>query len=278
LSTIDGSGLTDLHSHLVPGVDDGARTLDDALEGLGRLWDAGVRTVVTTPHLDGSVTRSPGQLEVRLEEIDVGWETLKAGAAEAFPSLALLRGQEVMLDIPDPVLTDSRVRLAETSYVLVEWPRLQVPPATGPVLSRLGEMGVKIVLAHPERYHGLDAEMALPGEWRRMGALLQVNYGSLLGRYGDGPRKRAFTLLERGWVDLFSTDFHGRPHLQLYIREAAEVLEEMGGLHQFDILSRVNPARLLQGTELLPIPPLSGKRPRGLRERVRDLLMGREQE
>lgn len=278
MNAIDESGLTDLHSHLVPGVDDGARTLDDAMEGLGRLWDAGVRTVVTTPHLDGSVTRSPGQLEVRLEEIGLAWKTLQAKAGEVLPSLTLLRGQEIMLDIPDPVLADPRVRLAETPYVLVEWPRLQVPPATGPVLARLGEMGVKIVLAHPERYHGLDAAMALPGEWRRMGALLQVNYGSLMGRYGDGPRKKAFTLLERGWVDLFSTDFHGRPHLLIYIREAADLLEEMGGLQQFDLLSRVNPTRLLEGNELLPVPPLPRKRTRGLKEKVRDFFWGRERE
>jgi len=278
LTSTDGPGITDLHSHLVPGVDDGARTLEDALEGLGRLWDAGVRTLVTTPHLDASLTRSPGQLEARLQEIDAGWEVLKPAAKKAFPSLVLLRGQEVMLDIPDPVFTDSRVRLGETPYVLVEWSRLQVPPATGPVLSRLRDLGVGVVLAHPERYRGMDAELATAGEWRSMGALLQVNYGSLAGRYGDGPRRRAFTLLERGWADLFSTDFHGRPHLHLYIREAAEILEAMGGLHQYDILARENPSRLLEGRTLLAVPPISEKRARGFKEKMLDLLRGRERE
>ena len=108
------------------------------------------------------------------------------------------------------------------------------------------------------------------GRWREAGAFLQVNYGSLLGRYGEAPRKRALTFLERGWVDLFSTDFHGRPHLPLYIDEAEEALGELGGSEQFDILARWNPARLLEGGELLSAPPLAGKQ--GLREKVLNLL------
>jgi len=85
-------------------------------------------------------------------------------------------------------------------------------------------------------------------------------------------------LLERGWADLFSTDFHGRPHLHLYIREAAEILEAMGGLHQYDILARENPSRLLEGRTLLAVPPISEKRARGFKEKMLDLLRGRERE
>ncbi|MGD8362085.1 MAG: hypothetical protein PVJ04_11725 [Gemmatimonadota bacterium] len=275
MSSEDPREFADLHSHLVPGVDDGARTLEEALEGVGRLWDAGVRKIVTTPHLDGSLTQTPSELDLRLEEIDAGWLGLAKASRQAFPGLELLRGHEVMLDVPDPILTDPRVWLGGTSHVLVEWPRLQVPPATTLVLSRLLDQGVKIVLAHPERYRGFDPELNLAGEWRKLGALLQVNYGSLLGRYGDAPRKRAVTFLERGWVDLFSTDFHGRPHLPLYIEEAGEAMEALGGSEQFDILARWNPARLLEGGELLPAAPLAAKP--GLREKVLNFFKRKRQ-
>ena len=270
MTSDDALGYTDLHNHLVPGVDDGARTVEDALEGIGRLWEVGIRTVVTTPHLDGSITQIPSVLERRLEEVEEGWALLKEAADRAYPELNLYRGHEVMLDVPDPVLTDPRVRLAESSAVLVEWPRLRVPPATKPVLSRLRETGVTVILAHPERYHGLTRESLLPGEWRKMGALLQVNLGSLVGAYGDAPRKRAMTLLERGWVDLMATDFHGRPHLPVYLDQAQEAFEVFGGGVQFDFLVRQNPARIVRGEEPLGVPPLPIRK--GLWKKVRELL------
>ena len=267
-------GLTDLHSHLIPGVDDGARTLADSLEGIGRLWEVGFRTLVTTPHLEGSLTRSPQLLEPRLREVDEAWDVLKTAAAEAFPDLRLFRGHEVMLDIPDPLLADPRIRLAGSTFVLVEWPYLKVPPQTPSVLAGLAEAGIKVILAHPERYHGLDAALNLAGEWRSAGARLQVNYGSLVGRYGDGARSKALRFLERGWVDLFSTDFHGRPHLSLHVDGARQAMDILGGLDQFEILARLNPTRVLDGSELYPVPPLQGNP--GVWEKVRNLFRGRE--
>lgn len=267
-------GLVDLHNHLVPGVDDGSRTLEEAKDGLRRFLDVGVRTVVTTPHLEGSLTQNKGWLEDRLGEIDRAWDSLKRMAEAEFPELELLRGQEVMLDVPDPDLSDPRLRLAETSYVLVEWPGLRVPPSTLSVLDNLVESGVRPILAHPERYRGLDQGMHLPEEWRARGALLQVNYGSLLGRYGDLPRRLAWRFLEAGWVDLMASDYHGRPTLSPSLAEAGEALAELGGGTQFDLLAGVNPVRVLRDEDTLSAPPLAVK-PR-MFDRLRDMFQLRE--
>jgi protein-tyrosine phosphatase len=270
----DPATYTDLHSHLIPGVDDGARTQEEAMEAIQRLWDEGVRTVATTPHLEGSLTKMPEALERRLHEVDLAWEALKAEASRLHPEMEFHRGHEVMLDVPDPDFSDPRTRLAGTPTVLVEWPRLQVPPATPQVLARIRDAGYKVVLAHPERYHGLNAGLDLPGEWRRMGALLQVNYGSLVGRYGEEPRKRALTFLERGWVDLFSTDFHARSHLSIYLSRAREAMELLDGSEQFELLARTNPQRVLKGDDPLPALPLVQKR--GVWEKLRELFSGHE--
>lgn len=248
--------LADLHNHLVPGVDDGSRTLEDALEGVARLRQAGFTRIATTPHLEGSLTRRPEALEAHMERVDRAWESLRAALGEAHPEVELLRGHEVMLDVPDPDVSDPRIRLAGTHYLLVEWPRLRVPPGTPRVLENLREAGYRPIIAHPERYHGMEAGTALPGEWRETGALLQVNFGSLVGRYGEGPRDRALTLLERGWVDLFSTDFHGRPHLELYVEAVGELLAGVGGEEHFLTLAGVNPHRILSGREPVALEPL----------------------
>jgi protein-tyrosine phosphatase len=250
------ASFTDLHSHLVPGVDDGARDLEDARVGLQKMERSGVRTIVTTPHLDGSLTRDLSLLAARLEEVDEAWGSLKAMGLSEFPGLNLYRGHEVMLDVPDPDLSDPRLRLAETDFVLVEWQGLRVPPSTLPVLARIVSTGIRPIIAHPERYRGMDSGMRLAGEWKEAGALLQVNHGSLLGRYGDAPRKNAITILERGWAHLLASDFHGRPHLEPFLVEARDLLYEWEGGSQFELLARLNPSRILEGGDPLPVPPL----------------------
>jgi protein-tyrosine phosphatase len=270
----DLEGYTDLHNHLVPGVDDGSRNLDESRDGLRRLWNLGVRRIITTPHLDGSLTRDKDMLVARLDEMDRAWGELREMAAAEFPEIEIRRGHEVMLDIPDPDLSDRRLRLAGTSFALVEWPGLQVPPSTVPVVERLVESGVRPVIAHPERYRGMDGGAYLPGEWRACGALLQVNYGSLVGQYGDFPRRRAFSLLERGWVDLMASDFHGRPHLSPSLEGAKKVMWDEGGEEQFRLLARVNPTRILRGEDPMPVQPLTIKP--GVLKRVRAFFQTRE--
>ena len=264
--------ITDLHNHLVPGVDDGARTLEEALESLERLRQEGIGALVTTPHLDGSLTLSEEGFQKRMKEVDTAWLDLKAAADRSYPEMVLLRGHEVMLDVPHPDLSDPRTRLGGGPFVLVEWPGLRVPPGAEQVLERLREEGYRLILAHPERYHGLDERLSMPGRWRESGALLQMNYGSLVGRYGDAARRKALTLLERGWVDLFSTDFHGRSHLSIYLRAVQEAMEEFEALGQFHLLAHTNPARILQGKEPEPVPPLQVKR--SLWDKVREIFQG----
>jgi protein-tyrosine phosphatase len=260
----------DLHSHLIPGVDDGARTLEDTREGVERMTRAGIRKIVTTPHVDASLGRDPEAYAEHMEVVDRAWGDAQRLVGEQFPEVDFRRGHEVMLDIPDPDLSDPRLRLGGSSFVLLEWPRLQLPPGTPQVLSRLAMAGIRPIIAHPERYIGFDRELELASEWKRVGAYLQMNYGSLVGRYGPEARELALRLLRRGWIDYVSTDFHGRPHLKLFRREALEVLTEMGGEEQITLLCLTNPQRLFRDEEPLPVPPLTGDR--SVWSRLRGLL------
>ncbi len=255
-----GPRLVDLHSHLVPAVDDGSRSIDDSLEGLTRMWEAGIGRVITTPHLDGSLTRTPGAVGPTLAAVDIAFRDLAVAARERLPDLVLERGHEVMLDVPDPDLSDPRLRLADTSFVLVEWPRLMLPPGTVDAVARLRATGVRPVIAHPERYRGMAERFRLAEIWRQEGAILQVNYGSLVGRYGAGPRSLAFRLLIAGWVDCLSTDFHGRPHLELHVSRAQALFEERDAVEQFDLLAVTNTGRIAEGKDPLPVPPLRPQR------------------
>jgi protein-tyrosine phosphatase len=250
--------MIDFHNHLMPGVDDGATDADQALEGLGAMWADGVRTVVATPHLPGSLTRSPEGFAARMAELDGAWSTLTALGAEHFPALRLERGAEIALDTPDLDLTDARVRLGGSSFALIEFQAFSVPPRAANAFFQLKRAGITPILAHPERYPGMLGSAELVDEWRSVGARLQVNAGSILGRYGDVACQASLALLGRGEVSFLCSDYHSRG--RLWLRQARDRLIEMGGAEQAELLTEINPARMLDGEAPLPVPPLVAKR------------------
>lgn len=263
-------GEVDLHSHLVPGVDDGARNLEDVLEGVGRMVERGVTTIVTTPHLDGSLTLEASGLERRLSRMDGAFLEAEEAVRRAHPAVRFLRGHEVKLDCPDPDLSDQRLRLGGSDFVLVEWPGLLVPPGTPRVLRSLRSQGAEFLIAHVERYRGYDQAMTVLERWREEEVFFQVNHGSLVGRYGTEVRRRAFRLLERGWVDCLASDFHGRPELRLYIGAARRLFRELDAEEAWTMLTEVNPGRIAGNEKPLPVPTV--KMERGVWDRLASLF------
>lgn len=252
--------MIDFHSHLVPGVDDGASSLDEALAALAEMRAQGVHTVVTTPHLGASLAATdPAAHASYLAAVEEAYARLAEAAASAVPDLRLARGFEVMLDTPKPDFSDPRVRLAGTRSVLVEFPFMNVPPNVSNVLFEVRMDGWAAVIAHPERYANLQSAAEAEG-WRRSGARLQVNHGSLLGKYGPAARDHAVALLRAGLVDYLSSDYHARGacHAAAGRAEAARLLGE----ERAELLTETNPARLLAGQAPLEVPPVAQeKRP-----------------
>ncbi len=264
----DITAYADVHSHLVPDVDDGARSVEDVLEAIDRFIRYGVRKFITTPHLDGSLTHDPTRLKERLDLVSEAFDEAAEAVGGRFPEVEFRRGHEVMLDVPEVDFTDPRTRLAGTSFVLVEWPRLQLPPGTSGVVARIVAQGYRPIIAHPERYVGM--ELATAEAWRDAGALLQVNLGSLVSRYGADARTLAYRLLRRGWADYLASDFHGRPERSLYLEEARAQLREVGGQEAFVHLYLTNPARILRDEAPLPVPSLPEEQ--GFWAKVREFL------
>lgn len=256
----DPTALVDIHSHLVPGVDDGARDLQDVVDAVERMTRLGIRRIVTTPHLDGSLTHDPDALEARLSEVDRAFVQAAEAVGQRFPEVEFRRGHEVMLDVPDVRFDDPRMRLAGSSFVLVEWPRLHLPPGTVQVVERIVADGFRPIIAHPERYIGIDHELELAARWRAAGAFLQVNYGSVEGRYGGDARQTAMRLLRRGWADYLASDFHARPDRKIYESEARDRLHDLGGGEALTHLALTNPGRVLRDELPLPVPPLPPER------------------
>ena len=245
---------TDFHSHLMPGVDDGAADLATSRAAVAAMARDGVATAITTPHFDGSLTLAPPMAAQRLEQLDAAFAALTADAEVTACGLHLMRGVELMLDVPDPDVSDPRLRLNGGRFVLVEYPALQLPLSHADYAVRaLRDKGWQPVLAHPERYRNVDDSLEQLLPLRFAGAYFQVNAGSLVGYHGDGPRRRAASLLARGWVEYGSSDYHGRGAPAVATARAA--LAASGAAEQAELLFCENPARLVRDEGPRPVAP-----------------------
>jgi protein-tyrosine phosphatase len=250
--------MIDLHSHLLPGVDDGSPSIEKSVPVIERFGAAGVEVLVLTPHLNASeATRAPYQKHVEI------LAQLRA-AAPALPELLL--GWEIMLDAPNADLRPVHLALGGSRAVLVEFPRVAVPAQAADELYRIRASGVVPVLAHPERYWGCTVEKVR--EWRTAGAVIQMDTAGLLGSGTVTQISRA--LLEAGLVDLFSSDNHGDSRS---LGTARDWLTEVATPEHVDLLTRGNARRLLDGEPLIPVPPLETGA--GLLKRLRELFLRR---
>ncbi|HEX5581143.1 MAG TPA: CpsB/CapC family capsule biosynthesis tyrosine phosphatase [Gemmatimonadaceae bacterium] len=250
--------MIDIHTHLLPGVDDGSRTMDQSVEVLSRFAAEGVTTLVCTPHLKAS--RAAEAPRARNEALLAELRERMGDAIE------LRLGWEIMLDRPGVDLSSGVLRLGTSTAVLVEFPHSGVPPRSTFELARLREAGVVPVLAHPERY--LGASVSQVREWRSAGAVMQGDATFLLGTGDKGRLAQA--LLEEGLIDLLSSDNHGD---QRSLRAARDWLLEMDASEHAELLTGGNAARLLDDGMTMPVPPLTI--PRGFATRLRELLFGR---
>ncbi len=235
--------MIDLHTHLIPAVDDGARRAEQSLEVLARFAADGVTTVACTPHLRASSLRRgvPARHAAALAAL----------AAAAPAGVALLHGWEVMLDEPGVDLTHPALRLGDAPAVLVEFPHgPTLPPRAAGELARIRASGVVPVVAHPERYPGCsDAELRA---WRDAGAVTQGTANALgaAGARGDAARR----MLAAGAFDLLASDNHGDAR---GLAAARALLVEHGADDAAALLTAENPARVLRGEPPLPVPPVA---------------------
>jgi protein-tyrosine phosphatase len=254
LRTQARSGVTsfiDFHNHVLAGVDDGARDEATSHAAVEAFLDAGAECLIATPHFDASLAMQPERMQTRMAALDASWDALASWCAAVHPTLQLRRGVELKMDVPEPDCSDPRLRLGGGRFVLVEFPALSVPLHSEVPLHAVRAAGYVPVLAHPERYSGFDEELRLARRWKDVGAFLQVNAGSLTGRYGSRVRARAVQLLEAGLADYICSDYHARGDLATTVLLDDESQES----EALTLLCRDNARRLLDDQEPLPVPP-----------------------
>jgi protein-tyrosine phosphatase len=253
----------DVHNHLLPGVDDGSRSMAETLRHLERFAAAGVAELVMTPHVAQPAAWDPGGLARRMDELARAFDRVLASCSGRGDLPTLHLGQELFA--PDEthlatLLRHPQVGLGDTGFLLVEFgfAPLERPEA---VIDLARTHGKRVVIAHPERYHYASAEagVAAARRWAELGAVLQVNLGSLSGHYEhwtEGSSTLGWRLLEEGLVHILASDDHGDGRPQVDRPGALRMLEERGAAEQALQLLSTNPFRLLRNEDPLPVAPL----------------------
>lgn len=252
--------MIDLHSHLLPAVDDGSRSVAQSVGVLRRFAEAGVTDLCLTPHCTaGDMLRGVPQAH------DAAFTALRS---EAPAAPRLHRGAEVMLDRPLPELPDyARFTLGGGRWLLVEFPRLVTADAVTNALQSVVDRGLKPLLAHPERYSSCTPHTA--ERWAHVGAALQVDATTALQPSRRGERARQ--LLAAGLAALVAADNHGDDRSIAAFRAA---LAEQGEEGTAELLTAVNPRAVLESREPEMVPPV--KLRLSLTDRIRQLWSGSE--
>ena len=252
--------FTDIHNHLLPGVDDGSRSLEETLSSLRRFAEAGVTELAVTSHLGPSW--GSDDLPRRMGELRAAFERVR-DAAEGRGGLPALRfGQEVFgWDAAQfaPLLEHPEVGFAGTRFLLVEF-GFDLGGRPEEVIETALDAGRGVVVAHPERYRypaGTDP-LGTVRRWRDLGAYVQVNLGSLTGYYDPTGRiqRLGWQILEEGLAHVLASDDHGENRTQTYHRQIFGQLAERGCADQAGLLLKDNPHRVLCDEAPLEVAPL----------------------
>ena len=245
--------MIDLHSHILPGLDDGAETIDAALEMARSAVADGIGVIAATPHVRSDYPTDPARMEQLVEAV-------RAALSEQSIPLELLPGGEIALDmlaeLPDPVLR--RFGLGgNPRYLLVEPPYSGWPLGLEQTVFELRLRGFAVVLAHPERNDEVQESPERLERLVEMGTLVQLTAAAVDGRLGQRPQKTALRLLELGLAHLLASDAHAPTVRQVGMSAASR---EIGDDALGHWLTHGVPAAIVAGRELPARPERPGRK------------------
>ena len=242
--------LIDIHSHIIPAVDDGCK--DDAmcLAMLRKAAESGTSAIFATSHVL-SAGEHPSWKILR-----TGAEKLREVCKDNNIDLQVYSGTEVFMDweLLDELAVNGSFCLngeafgkQVVSYILVELPMHFIPQYADDFWYELRLKGVTPILAHPERYPELMAKTDKLLAWRKEGLLLQCNAGSFAGKFGEAAERAAKMLLKNQLVDFIGSDAHRDVGRDTDMRAGAQVIREVVGEAEFKRIAEENPQRLIRG-------------------------------
>lgn len=203
---------TDIHSHILPGIDDGARDMDSSLVLINGMIELGIRRMIATPHIIGDLYRNtPQTIHTALSET-------KAACKNAGLDIEISAAAEYMIDdhFLDLLRSDAPLLTLHKNIILTEFSYSTPPVNIEAIAATIMARGYKPILAHPERYHFYHQNPGIYHHLKEMGFHLQVNLLSLTGYYGKSVKKAGRFIIQKNLASLVGTDLHHKYHLAAF--------------------------------------------------------------
>ncbi len=233
--------MTDIHSHLIYGVDDGAATLKDSEDMLRQAAEQGISGIIATPHYRNRYFTYPTEV-IRKRYLELKETAAKLGIA-LYPGCEYYADSRITKN-----LSEGRVMaLADSEYVLCEFDHMADYDHIRNLVHDCILSGYYPVIAHPERYHIFQKDYTYLSDFRQMGCLLQLNAGSILGLEGFHIRRLCRRILDEGLADIVASDSHDTKSRGNRLGECREKVRKKYGAEAEERLFIKNPGRIVKG-------------------------------
>lgn len=237
--------MVDMHAHIVPGVDDGSSSVEETFNMINEAKEAGFTDIFLTSHF------MTHYYEPNTQELIIWKEKLQEILDNKNIDIKLHSGMEVYISnrMQELIEENKLLTLGNSRYLLMELPLSTSVNYLDYVLFFLESVSIKPILAHPERYKVIQENPNLVSDYLNKGALIQCNYGSILGLYGSRAKKTLKKLLKNGQVNFLGSDCHKQESVYKKIPDAIKKIKKIIGEDEFYKLSTTNPKKVLNNEE-----------------------------
>lgn len=234
--------MIDFHSHILPNVDDGSKSVEETFELLEEAKNAGFEGVISTSHY------MEGYYEVDVAERKVWVNALSESLYKKNIDLKLYLGNEIYLteNLINLLENGKATSINNSNYVLFEFPLNSKPMNMYDIIYDMLEYKLIPILAHPERYSFVQKEPELVYDLIQKGVLMQSNFGSIIGRYGEKAELIVRKLLENNMVHFLGSDVHKANTIYHRIGEALREIRDIVGEDKLEELTSINPKLVLE--------------------------------
>lgn len=237
--------MIDIHSHIIPNIDDGARSVEETFNILKEAQEAGFTDVILTSHF------LLNYYETNAQELIFWKEKLQEVLKKQGTKINLHSGMEIYITNQMEELLENKkiLTLANSRYMLIELPLATNVKYFDYVVYYLEAKGIKPIIAHPERYKCVQKDPDIVEEYIEKGCLIQCNYGSIVNLYGREAEKTIKTLLKKNQVHFLGSDVHRENGTYLIILDAIKKIRKIIGENKINEITTINPKKILQNEE-----------------------------